>query len=68
MIVQPEMRARRHYAGFRYYWRWKPRSRGGRPRIETGLRALIQRMSIEDPFWGAPRIHGGLLKLGFDVA
>jgi hypothetical protein len=57
-----------HRAGFRSYWRWQSRSRGGRPQIETDLRALIRRMSIENPLWGAPRIHGELLKLGFEVA
>ncbi len=67
-IVQPETVVRWHRAGFRYYWRWKSRSRGGRPRIETELRALIRRMSIDNPLWGAPRIHGELLKLGFAVA
>src|SRR5450830_1696916 len=67
-IVQPETLVRWHRAGFRYYWRWKSRPRGGRPQIETDLRALIRRMSIENPLWGAPRIHGELLKLGFEVA
>jgi transposase InsO family protein len=67
-IVQPETLVRWHRAGFRCYWRWKSRSRGGRPQIETDLRALIRRMSIENSLWGAPRIHGELLKLGFDVA
>jgi hypothetical protein len=57
-----------HRAGFRYYWRWKSRPLGGRPQIETDLRALIRRMSIENPLWGAPRIHGEPLKLGFEVA
>jgi hypothetical protein len=57
-----------HRAGFRCYWRWKSRSLGGRPQIDTDLRALIRRISIEDPLWGAPRIHGELLKLGFEVA
>ena len=55
-------------SGFRLYWRWKSRSRGGRPRIDADLRTLIRQMSIENPLWGAPRIHGELLKLGFDVA
>jgi hypothetical protein len=55
-------------AGFRRYWRWKSRSRGGRPQISAELRALIRRMSNENPLWGAPRIHGELLKLGFDIA
>src|SRR6202142_4326783 len=67
-IVQPETIVRWHRAGFRCYWRRKSRSRGGRPQIETDLRALIRQMSIENPLWGAPRIHGELLKLGFDVA
>ena len=67
-IVQPETLVRWHRAGFRCYWRWKSRPRGGRPQIETDLRALIRRMSIENPLWGAPRIHGELLKLGFEVA
>jgi transposase InsO family protein len=57
-----------HRAGFRSYWRWKSRPQGGRPQIHTELRALIRRMSVENPLWGAPRIHGELLKLGFDVA
>ena len=57
-----------HRAGFRCYWRWKSRPLGGRPQIETDLRALIRQMSIDNPLWGAPRIHGELLKLGFEVA
>ena len=67
-IIQPETLVRWHRAGFRRYWRWKSRSRGGRPQIDADLRALIRRMSIENPLWGAPRIHGELLKLGFEVA
>jgi hypothetical protein len=67
-IIQPATLVRWHRAGFRLYWRWKSYPRGGRPQIEAGLRALIRRMSIENPLWGAPRIHGELLKLGFEVA
>ena len=67
-IVQPETIVRWHRAGFRCYWRWKSRPRGGRPQIDAELRALIRRMSVENPLWGAPRIHGELLKLGFEVA
>src|SRR6516162_8411902 len=67
-IVRPETLLRWHRAGFRCYWRRKSLRRGGRPPIETGLRALIRRMSIENPLWGAPRIHGEVLKLGFEVA
>jgi transposase InsO family protein len=67
-IIQPATLVRWHRAGFRRYWRWKSYPRGGRPQIEAGLRALVRRMSIENPLWGAPRIHGELLKLGFEVA
>src|ERR1700757_4317207 len=67
-IIRPETLVRWHRAGFRGYWRWKSRRRGGRPPVERELRALIRRMSIENPLWGAPRIHGELLKLGFEVA
>jgi hypothetical protein len=68
MIIRPETLLRRHRAGFRRYWRWKSRRRGGRPPIEAELRALIRQMSTENQLWGAPRIHGELLKLGFSVA
>src|SRR5258705_8119379 len=67
-IIQPETVVRWHRAGFRLYGRWKSRSVGGRPQIGADLRALIRRMSLENPLWGAPRIHGELLKLGFEVA
>ena len=67
-IIRPETLVRWHRAGFRCYWRWKSRRRGGRPPIDTELRVLIGRISVENPLWGAPRIHGELLKLGFEVA
>jgi transposase InsO family protein len=67
-IIRPETLVRWHRAGFRRYWRWKSRSLGGRPQVEADLRALIRRMSVDNPPWGAPRIHGELLKLGFEVA
>ena len=67
-IVRPETVVRWHRAGFRRYWRWKSRGRGGRPPIQSELRALIRRMSVENVLWGAPRIQGELLKLGFTVA
>jgi transposase InsO family protein len=57
-IVRPETLIRWHRLGFRCYWRWKSRPTGGRPRIESELRVLIRRISIENPLWGAPRIHG----------
>ena len=68
IIFQPETVIRRHRRGFRAYWRWKSRHVGGRPRIDSEIRALIRRMSRENPLWGAPRIHGELLMLGIDVA
>jgi hypothetical protein len=67
-IIRPETLVRWHRAGFRRYWRWKSGSLGGRPKIDAELRALIRRMSAENPLWGAPRIHGELLKLGIEVA
>ena len=67
-IIRPETLVRWHRAGFRRYWRWKSRNPGGRPPIGAELRALIRRMSIENVLWGAPRIQGELLKLGFTVA
>ena len=56
-IVRPETLVRWHRAGFRRYWRWKSRSLGGRPQIDADLRALIRRMSVDNPLWGAPRIR-----------
>jgi hypothetical protein len=67
-VVQPETVLRWHRAGFRMFWRWKSRRRAGRPRIDRGLRDLIRRISRENPLWGASRIHGELLMLGFKVA
>ena len=67
-IVRPKTIIRWHRMGFRAYWRWQSRNLGGRPRIRGDLRELIRRMCAENPLWGAPRIHGELLKLGFTVA
>jgi hypothetical protein len=67
-VVQPETILRWHRAGIKVFWRWKCRKRVGRPKIDRGLRDLIQRMSEENPRWGASRIHGELLMLGFEVA
>jgi hypothetical protein len=54
-------------AGFRSYWRWRSRRRDGRPTLPIEIRKLIREMSIANPLWGAPRIHGELLKLGIDI-
>src|SRR5229473_3268337 len=67
-IVRPETIIRWHRVGFRAFWRWRSRNRVGRPRVPAELRALIGDMSRANPLWGAPRVHGELLKLGFDVA
>jgi transposase InsO family protein len=67
-IVQPETIIRWHRTGFRLYWRWKSRSRGGRPKVPIEIRRLIREISLANRLWGAPRIHGELLKLGFEVA
>ena len=68
LIIRPDTLVRWQRAGFRCYWRCKSRVRIGRPRVDHELRALIRRMSAENCLWGAPRIHGELLKLGFEVA
>ena len=67
-IVRPETVVRRYRAGFRLYWRRKSRSRGGQPPISRELRCLIFEMSLANPLWGPPRIHGELLNLGVEVA
>ena len=66
-ILQPATVIAWHRAGFRAYWRWKSRPRGGRPQASAEVRELIREMSIANPLWGAPRIHGELLKLGIEV-
>src|SRR6266481_2605440 len=67
-VVQPETILRWHRAGFTAFWRWKSRNRAGRPKIDRELRDLIRQMSKENPKWGASRLHGELLMLGFEVA
>ena len=67
-VVRPESIVGWHRAGLRAWWRWKSRNRGGRPKIDQELRDLIRQMCRENPFWGAPRIHGELLKLGLMIA
>ena len=68
VIVKPDTVIGWHRAGFRLYWRWRSRPRGGRPKISGEIRALIQRLAQENRDWGAPKIHGELQKLGFVVA
>ena len=66
-VLKPDTVIKWHRAGFRSYWRWRSRRRGGRPTLPTEIRKLIREMSIANPLWGAPRIHGELLKLGIDI-
>src|SRR3979490_1514102 len=66
-IVRPDTVIRWPRPGFRLYWRWKSRRRCGRPIVSFEIRRLIREMSVANPLWGAPRIHGELLKLGIDV-
>jgi putative transposase len=67
-IVQPETVLAWHRAGFRLFWTWKvQRGRPGRPVVSREIRDLIRRMCRENPSWGAPRVHGELLKLGIDI-
>src|SRR5260370_25355932 len=67
-VIAPETVIRWYRMGFRLYWRWKSRSRGGRPRLQAEVRHLIRDMSLANRLWGAPRIHRELLKLGIEVA
>jgi transposase InsO family protein len=66
-IVQPDTVIRWHRAGWRLYWRWMSHPGRGRPKVSVEARVLIRRMSQENQLWGAPRIHGELLKLGHDI-
>jgi putative transposase len=69
IIVKPETVVSWHRAGFRWFWRWRSRQRRpGRPKVSGEIRQLIRRMKAENPTWGAPRIHGELLQLGFTIA
>ena len=68
IIVQSDTVIRWYRQGFKYYWTWKSRRNRGRPKVDQDIRVLIRRMSQENPLWGAPRIHGELLKLGIEVS
>jgi transposase InsO family protein len=68
VIVKPETVVSWHRKGFRLFWTWKSRRRTGRPLVSSDARGLIRRMADENPLWGAPRIHGELLKLGVQVS
>jgi putative transposase len=70
VLITPRTVVAWHRAGFRLYWRWLSRARqfGGRKPVSQELRDLIFRMAGDNPIWGAPRIHGELFKLGFDVS
>ena len=68
IIFKPETLLRWHRIGFRLFWRWKSRRRIGRPAVSADIRRLVRRISRENALWGAPRIHGELLKLGVEIA
>src|SRR6202051_2455016 len=67
-VLKPDTVIKWHRAGFRSYWRWRSQRRGGRPNLSTEIRKLIRQMSVANPLWGAPRIHGALLKLGIEIS
>jgi putative transposase len=67
VIVKPETVIAWHRRGFRLWWTWKSRGRIGRPTMPADIRTLIRTMAQANPRWGAPRIHGELLKVGIDV-
>ena len=68
LIVKPETVVAWHRKGFRLYWTWKSRRRVGRQPVDPEVRDLIRKMSASNPLWGAPRIHGEILKLGIQVS
>ena len=68
IVFQPETLLRWHRCGFRLFWRWKSRRRVGRPALAADVRSLVRQIGRENPLWGAPRIHGELLKLGIEIA
>src|SRR5260370_10945833 len=67
VIVKPETVIAWHRQGFRLFWTWKSRRRAGRPTVPADVRMLIRTMAESNPLWGAPRLHGELLKPGSDV-
>ena len=67
-IVKPETVIKWHRTAFKFYWRCKSRPKGGRPKVSREVIALIKQMTNENSDWGAPRIHGELQKLGFDIS
>jgi putative transposase len=68
LIVKPETVIAWHRRGFQFYWRRKSRRSDGRPSVSAEIRNLIRQMSLANPRWGAPRIHGELLKIGIEVS
>jgi hypothetical protein len=68
VIVKPETVIGWHRTGFRLYWRWRSRPKGGRPKITEEIRTLIRRLADENPDWGTPKIHGEIQKLGISVS
>jgi transposase InsO family protein len=68
VVVKPQTVVGWHRAGFRLFWRWRSRARGGRPKSTAEIRTLIRRLAQENPSWGAPKIHGELQKLGFVIS
>ena len=68
IIVRPETVVAWHRKGFRLFWTWISRRKSGRPEASPAVRALILKMAAANPLWGAPRIHGELLKLGIHIS
>ena len=68
VIVKPETVVAWHRKGFRLYWKWKSKRGPGRPEVSAEVRALSHKMCLANPIWGAPRIHGELLKLGIELS
>jgi putative transposase len=68
VIIKPETVINWHRRGFKLYWKWKSNCNGGKPKIPAEQINLIKRLAEENPMWGIPRIHGEILKLGFNIS
>jgi hypothetical protein len=66
VLIRPATVIQRHYQGFRLFWRWL--SRSGRPLVDREIRNMIWQMNAANPLWGAPRIHGELLKRDIEIS
>ena len=68
VLVKPATVVRWHRSAFRRFWTWRSRRPPGRPPVDRHTRGLVRQVALANPLWGAPRIHGELLKLGIEIS